>query len=108
MHNKSFDIKKLHVTLKTNRKLTDAVESSVEDHDGLSVSNDLGDGVDQDGQVASHVVHHEEEHSDGGGSDWQWYYLHEDGEYDTEPHLSWKKIMKWWFIGIVWLRNQEK
>lgn len=39
----------------------DEIKSGVEDRNGLSVSNSLGQGINQNGQVSSNVVHNKEE-----------------------------------------------
>lgn len=45
--------------------LTDAIETRVEDHDGATIADDLGNWIHKDGQIASNVVHHKQEDSDG-------------------------------------------
>lgn len=72
----------------------EAVESGVEEHDGATVADGLGQGVDQDGQVATDVVHHEQEHADGGRADLQRDDFHQHGEHDSEPHFGCKREKK--------------
>lgn len=71
-------------------QLTQQIETSIEDGNGSTVSNVLGQWIDQNRQIAAHIVHDKEEDADCGRSHLHGYNFHQDSEHDTEPHLSWK------------------
>lgn len=66
----------------------DAIKSGIENHDGFSITDGLGNGVDQNWQISSDVVHNEEEDADGCGTHGQGHDLHQYREHNAEPHLG--------------------
>lgn len=67
---------------------TDTVESSVEEHNRASVAERLGQRVHQNGQIATDVVHHKQEHSDGRRTDLQWDDFNQYGKHNSKPHFG--------------------
>ena len=73
--------------------LTRSYQSRPEDVESSLKSQawQLGEGVDEEGDVAAHVVHEEEKGPDAEGPDAGRNYLHQDCEHQGKPGLRCNK-----------------
>jgi len=70
------------------RRLTQQVETGVENGQRRLVIVRFPDGLDEHWHVTAEVVHPEQERADGGRPDRHRHRLHEYGEQDAEPHFG--------------------
>lgn len=83
--------------------LTQNVGTGIENCHWLTIANGFGQRVNQNWQIASNVVHHEQKDANSCWTYLQWDNFDKYSEHNTEPHFSWnvKRKNKW--LVVDWL-----
>lgn len=72
-------------------ELTQEVETGIENHYRLTISDVFCHWINQNRQIATNVIHHEQENADRCRTHLEWYDFNQNSKHNSKPHFSCKK-----------------